>query len=245
MYSYRKSSKSMKRVKIPYGEKHFFVNLEFSERKTISITVFPDKTIRAKAPSNSNDRIIMNSLKKKRFWIAKQLKYFENFQPLLPEKKYVSGETYYYLGREIRLRTRKSKTERVKNIGKFLYVDSKDYRNSESVKNLLEEWYELHALNYLTKRFYLLRSDSSEFRNIDVTLQLKKLNKRWGSCSNKKSVSLNIELIKVPIKCIDYVIVHELCHLVYMNHSREYYQLLSKVIPDWEIRKEKLNSFTI
>ncbi len=232
-------------VKMKFGKRNFSVNLAFSKRKSISITVFPDKSIFAKAPVNAKDEAVLKILRKRSPWIVKQLQFFENFHPILPKKKFISGETHYYMGKEFRLKVMRSEMEKVQLIGKFIYIHVNNIGKPNSVKNLLERWYEIHSINYLSKRFYLLHSKYLEFKNYEVTLRLRKMEKRWGSCSSGKIISLNAELVKVPAICIDYVIVHELCHLIYLNHSKNFYLTLTKVMPDWESRKEKLNRYLI
>jgi len=73
-------------------------------------------------------------------------------------------------------------------------------------------------------------------------IRLFTMNTQWGNCSPSGVITLNPHLIKAPTICIDYVILHELCHLVEHNHSDRFYQLLKQVMPDWEVRKEKLDN---
>ncbi len=228
-----------------YGKSTIDYQLIVEKRKNLAITVRPDKSVLVKAPIESKRGAIEDKLQKRGKWILKQINYFDKFHPLLPEREYVSGETHYYIGRQYRLRLRKGKEESVKLIGKFFVVKTNEPENYEHVKILVNNWYADHAKLLLDRRIrvYAERVLGSGFGDIEI--QYKFLKRRWGSYDPSRAITFNVELIKTPIQCIDYVIVHELCHLVYPNHDKAFYQLLRRIIPDWQTRKEKLELFGI
>ena len=77
-------------------------------------------------------------------------------------------------------------------------------------------------------------------------VKIKTMKSMWGNCNFvKKIITLNLYLAKVPIECIDYVIVHELCHLIHHNHSKEFYKLITQIVPDWKVRKTNLNKYSL
>jgi predicted metal-dependent hydrolase len=225
---------------IAYGNTSLDVELEFSGRSSLSLEVNPDLTIRVVAPENTSLEVIEEQVLKKGSWIIKQLDFFQQFLPRTPERHYVSGETHLYLGRKYILKIRKSDQTGVKLLGGELRVFVKDLGNTDQVKRLLTEWYYGHA----KRRFNQLIDDClTQFKKYGIErppLVVKRMTKRWGSCTPQNKIILNPEIIKAPSKCIEYVVVHELCHLVHPNHSTAFYDLQTEVMPKWEKWKLKL-----
>jgi len=232
------------RKEFTYGRSTIEYELIYEERKNIAITVNPDGAVVVKAPVESDFDEIQSKLQKRGRWILKQINYFDKFHPLQTARKYISGETYYYLGRQYRLRIRRSKQESVKLVGKFFIVETKNPKKSEHIKLLMMQWYADHAKLVLDTRGekYIERIMGSNYCKVEINY--KYLNRRWGIWDNG-TLTFNIELIKTPISCVDYVIVHELCHLVHPNHDKSFYRLMGSIIPDWVERKEKLELFGV
>lgn len=226
-----------------YGQHNIEYQLSFEERKNLSISVLPSKEVLVKAPRNTGLGEIEKKLRKKAAWILKQIRYFDKFHPLHPPRKYVSGETHYYLGRQYRLRVRKDAKEIVRLVGKFFMAYTKDPGNNHQVEYLMRQWYADHAKSFLDD---CIKNHLEKIPGLDINslqIKYKYLKKQWGLKNSDNSVTFNIELVKTPIQCIDYVIVHELCHLVHSYHDDRFYKLLKKVLPDWQKRKEQLEYF--
>lgn len=226
-----------------YGRSTLEYELIYEDRKNLAITVRPDKSIVVKVPPKSSAGEIQAKLEKRGRWILKQINYFDKFHPIQPDREYVSGETHYYLGRQYRLRIKKSGNESVKLIGKFFIVESKEPENREYTRSMMNEWYADHAKLLLDRRtmVYAKKILSSDYGVIEITY--KNLKRRWGSYNPDGSITFNIELVKTPINCVDYVIVHELCHILHPNHDKAFYRTLSQHIPGWPNIKEKLEIF--
>jgi len=232
-------------IHLKYGNRTFVVELIWSDRKRLTITVHPDLHITAKAPAGYELEDIRRRLEKKSSWIARQIEYFEQFHPLPPERKYVSGETHFYLGRQYRLRIRSGKKVQVRLMGRFFEMELPDPNDREKAEKAMRQWYALHAKNLLSRR---LSQFMPVFEDLGVSItevRCRRMKKRWGSCSSKEVILLNTELVKAPIHCIDYVIVHELCHLRHPRHDKIFYRLLDKIMPDWRKRKERLEHVVI
>ncbi len=230
---------------LSFGARKFSVDVTFSACKRLAITVHPDLRITAKAPAGCEPTVLLHRLEKRSSWIARQIDYFERFQPLPIERRFVSGETHYYLGRQYRLRIRPGKIARVRLAGRFFEMELPDTGNREKARTLMLDWYSAHARDLLSRRLTQYIPTFERMGAEVPEVRCRRMKKRWGSCSNGGVIMLNTELVKAPIHCIDYVILHELCHLLFPNHDRKFYQLLRLHLPDWEKRKERLEKAII
>ena len=230
---------------IQYGNTLINYNLEFAERKTLGIKVYPDKSVNVYAPQESSIEKVREKVKKKASWIIKQQDFFLSFHPLTPARKFISGETHLYLGRQYRLKLHESKEQSVKLAGGYINIYAKDINDKKAIQKLLKSWYKQKAEQYFNKLFEELKPISKGFYDSEPTLTFRWMQKRWGSCDKNGKIHLNLELIKAPKKCIEYVIVHELCHLKYLNHSNAFYGLLEKVYPDWRATKDRLERLMV
>ena len=222
---------------VKYGKKEIYYELIFQERKTLGIKVFPEGFIKVFAPLGTSLRKIEEKIKEKARWILKHQGEFLSYQPLTPARKYINGETHLYLGRQYMLFAEVAKKNEVKVYRGKLLVSHKAYTKVETV---LKKWYKEKAKEYFSlvlkeKIFLFLK-----FAIAEPSLVIREMSKRWGSCTAKGKIILNPELIKAPKGSIEYVIIHELCHLVYYNHTKDFYNLQQRIMPDWVKWKDKL-----
>ncbi|HMT71292.1 MAG TPA: SprT family zinc-dependent metalloprotease [Chitinophagaceae bacterium] len=222
---------------IQFGSKRIDFKLEYSDRKSLGITVTPDPFVVVKAPAGSSLDQVKNKLQNKAPWIIKQRNYFLSFHPKTPPRKYVSGETHLYLGRQYRLRVVKGSSDEVKLKGKFIEVVT---TNKYPVKTLLNSWYLNHAKDKFTIIALPLIERFKKYKVEPTCIQIREMSARWGSCTPKGKIILNPDLIRAPKACIEYVVVHELCHLVYHEHSQRFIDLQTREMKDWEKWKQKL-----
>ena len=232
-------------MKVNYGKHLIPVHVTFESRNQLAITVRPDMRIEARAPSDVKIKQVQDKLDEKAKWMWRQLDYFEQFQPMQPPRQYVSGETHIYLGRQYRLKISKNHQERVRLIGKFFEVDTAYPNDSEKVKALMVGWYRAHAKELIQRRITIYLPNVKRYGAEDPTVRIRKMKQRWGSYSPSGMLLFNPEIVKAPIHCVDYVLVHELCHLVHPNHSPDFYQLLGILMPDWPARKEHLEKVVV
>ena len=221
------------------GKTKIDYDLLLMNRKSLEIAVYPDKSVVVKAPSNSTLESVEGKIKKRSRWINRQISYFNQFDPRTPERKYVGGESHLYLGRKYRLKIELSYRDEVLLKNGFFYIETIS-KQSEHIKHLMEAWYNRRAKMYLSKIFYECWEDFNKGNLNMPNLKVKKMEKRWGSLSAKGQLTLNTNLIQTPKECIEYVVIHELCHLIHHDHGTEYYKLLDRALPDWMKRKHKL-----
>ena len=222
---------------IQFGSKKIDFIVSFSNRKTLGITVMPDLSVKVNAPVDSSIEKVKEKLHKKAPWIIKQQSFFLSFQPRITERKYVSGETHFYLGRQYRLKINTGNIFSVKLKGQFLIVTTDDRLLT---KVLMKSWYLTHARSIFKKIADPLIENFKKYHIEPSSIVLREMPTRWGSCTPKGKIILNPELIKAPKGCIEYVIIHELCHLIHHDHTQKFIDLQTKEMPDWEKWKNKL-----
>lgn len=225
---------------VNFGSRDIKFRLQYSSRKTLGISVLPDLSVIVTAPNESDFAKVEDLVKKRAPWILKQQVKFSEYLPGQPERKYISGETHLYLGRQYRLKVRESEQEEVKLKGRYIHVKIKSRENRQRVKLLLDRWYRNRAEKYFRQKLIKCFEKVYRFEITMPEIKLRKMTKRWGTCSAAGTINLNPDLIKFPASCVEYVIVHELCHLIEPNHNREFYSLLLRILPDWENRKLNL-----
>lgn len=234
------SSKAQILIKhtISYAEKTIDVFLEQSSRKTFSIEVSPDMRILVKAPKNIQQEQILDKIEKRKLRIYKQIRYFEELYPKLKEHKYISWETFLYLGKEYVLKIRKTKNEEWVILDENIMIAY--VKNKALTKDIIEKRYVDQSYKLFKDKLYSVLNLFKEQNIVLKWLRIRKMHRRRGSCSKNWTITLNIELIKAPIWCIKYVLAHECCHLLEFNHSKRFYELLEYIMPDWEKQKLKL-----
>lgn len=233
------------RGSIEYGRNEIIYHVLYADRKTLEIAVQPDGRVTVKAPKGTTPVTVQKRVMKRARWIRKQIDYFRQFEPRTPPRRYIGGETHLFLGRQYRLKIKKGHNEEVKLKGAHFYVKTPRLNDKQKVKSLLTAWYQEHARAIISRRLEHCYEAAKRLNVPFPTARLKKMVKRWGSCSKSGDILLNTELIKAPLYCIDYVIMHELCHLKEHTHNNGYYKLLSKYLPDWEKRKERLEQIFV
>jgi len=225
---------------IEYGNSRIEFNLTYSTRKTLGIVVRPDASVDVTAPEGSTLEHIKALVHKRGHWILRQQQDLARYPDPAPARDYVSGETYTCLGRRYRLKVLESPKDIVKPTRGWLRVYARD-RDPARIQRLVEAWYRARAQHIFAKR---LEACYRRVQHLGIpypALAVRKMQARWGSCPGPDRILLNTRLVQAPIACIDYVILHELCHLAEPNHGVRFEVLLTRVLPDWRERREQLN----
>ena len=208
--------------------------------KNVTLKVKRDGTIHLTVPEAATDDYIERVIANKEEWIESQLKHFNENYEKPKEKEMVSGESFRYLGKSYRLKIVQSNKEYVRLYRGYIEIYVKDKNNTNKKKELLKKWYQEKA----KKKFAELVHEYEQIVKEEVNnIRVITMQTRWGSCNvERKNINLNLELIKKPRYCIEYVILHELAHLKYPNHSKQFWDYMSVHMPNWEWRKNKLES---
>jgi predicted metal-dependent hydrolase len=224
---------------ILFGSKKIAFTLTLHTRKSLTIKVNPDASVEVLAPIISDKQDIIQKIKSKAPWILKQIEKFNSYKPGTPYRKFINGETHLYLGRQYRLKIVPDNTNVIKAYRGQLFIHATD-TSKQALEKQLQEWYKEKAINLFEQ---MLKEVIPKFKKYNInnpTLYIRAMTKRWGSCTPSGKIILNTELIKASKGCIEYVIIHELSHLVYYSHNKAFYALQNRIMPDWEKWKDRL-----
>ena len=214
------------------------------KRKTIAVTVHPDRTVSVVAPPRIRQSRISRLVASKAEWILRQQEALRHQHDGFV-KQFVSGESFFYLGRQYSLKVRQVKTARPDcsvqlTRGRFLVTIPriKDLTaRSVTVRESLRRWYRNKAGEHLA---HLTAHFSQRMGMRCPTLNIREMKQRWGSMNAGGKINFNWRIIMAPKRLVEYVVAHELCHLRYDNHSQDFWQLLERTLPDYERRRSEL-----
>ncbi len=233
----------MKRASFTYGDEHFDYGICLTPERTtkIAIHVHPDASIQVDAPECESQARINRAVLKRARWIRNHVLQARAQREHVLPRNYVSGESHFYLGLRYQLKVSDATSAgpQVKMWRGQILVHAEG-RSPDAVKRQLSHWYRKRALEVFDRRLHALGERVSWLKETP-SLRLLKMRRQWGSCSPRGAIVLNPNLVKAPRDCVDYVIVHELCHLKEHNHSPSYYRLLHEVMPGWEPVKARLD----
>jgi predicted metal-dependent hydrolase len=203
-----------------------------SWRKTVSLQITTDARLIVRAPFLAPEKFIYELVRQKKDWIKAKQEYFIRRQVQTPARKFVPGEEYLILGRSYALSPREDLPQAVAFDGNALMISPFVLGNG---RDHLERWYKKKALEYLTERTaYFAQSAGLKYRSVRIS-RAKTL---WGSCGHKDTLNFSWRIIMAPGDVVDYVIVHELMHIIQRNHSRQFWAEVAAIMPDYR-QKER------
>lgn len=193
------------------------------------------------SPEDADNDAVLSAVKKRGRWIYEQLRGFRKQLEFTTPRQYISGESHYYLGKQYLLKVIEApeQVQGVKLLRGRLEISVRA-KSTDKVKALLTDWYKARAKETFAKRLEAMLEQALWVDN-RPPLRILTMQTQWGSCSPNGRITLNPHLVKAPRECIDYVILHELCHIAEHNHSERFYRLMSQVMPKWEKTKERLD----
>jgi predicted metal-dependent hydrolase len=227
-----------------YGEGTIRYRIRWQpERKVsrIAIHVEPTGEVWVDAPFDATEPAILAAVKKRARWIHGHVADFQHRRRHTLPREYVSGEAVMYLGRRYRLKVIAGVEggESVRLSGGLLEVRV-PVKDRHVVSAAMDRWYGMRARTVILQRLEELAAHLRWVRT-PPPLRFQRMKVQWGSCSPAGRLTLNPYLVKAPRECIDYVLLHELCHLRHHNHSRSFYQLLGRHLPQWAEVKKRLD----
>ena len=219
-------------------EFEFPVEVIRTDRKRSASIYLEEDGVKVRVPKSLPDGRVRDLIARKSPWIKRKLKDAELKAPPKP-KEFVSGETFSYLGRNYRLKVLYSDTSSLKLIGGYLEASvlGPSKTQEEEVRSLLVDWYRIHAQEKLEEK---TRRYARILQVEPNCVSVKDYKSRWGSCSTTGDISYNWRIVMAPHRIVDYVVVHELCHLLEHNHSPAYWRHVERIIPDFQECREWL-----
>ncbi len=214
--------------------------IEYKKRKSVELKIDPMGVVRIKAPKGTKESLIDDIVKGKSDWIIKKIDKLFSKGRRIENRTYENGETFLYLGKKLKLSIYYRQVEKV-NIAIVegeLVISCPEGISSSELQNVVEKHYrkELKAIINKRVKFY-----QSNFKVKPKNITIKSQETRWGSCSSERNINFNWKLIMAPIEIIDYLVVHEMCHLIHMNHSKSFWTLVGRIMPDYKERQEWLH----
>ena len=238
-------------IHIQYGNrKIIFKIVRSNRRKTVGIYIDPRRGVLVRCPQLLRVDEILKIVRKRSQWIIEKQEVVKNHSQLNSVNEFVSGEGFPYLGRQYRLKVIKSASEKEDNCklinGRFLVgIDGKldGKRLQEIVKKALINWYLERAHEKIPQRVKLY---ARQIGTWPERVEIRNNKRQWGSCSHHNGViRFNWKIIMAPVTILDYVIVHELCHLIYSNHSAQFWEKVQTIIPDFIMKRNRLRAYSL
>ena len=205
--------------------------------KNFIIRIYPDLKIAVSVPLYASNKDIENFIQSKKEWIETTL---NKIKMAKENKNNLKENTIKILGKDVEKKIIESDLERIRLTDTSIYIYSNDIDNAKIEKKLLEwkvEKLKVILDEYLEKYTKLLNTNINYY-------QIKKISSAWGIYHKKENyITFNFDLIEKDIECIEYVILHELCHIFYMNHQKNFWTLVEKYMPDYKLRRKNLKNF--
>lgn len=229
-----------KTVILPSGEVE--IDIIRSRRRTVALYVRPEGSLLVRAPWYVPSGMLMQFVHRKVSWIEKQMGRLKDARPVADQRPVSEGSLIAFMGGLLTVKVCSGSRNSAFVRGNELHLAHAGEISASGITAMTEAWYLREAKRYFRSRTEELAVMHSSLLPAPGAVKVRKMKRRWGTCHSDGTIWLNRELIKKDPELIDYVIVHELCHLVHHNHGSEYYALLGRIIPDYRELRRKLLS---
>lgn len=235
------------KISLPESGREIPVRIDRKRMKNCRLKVHGDGSVSCSVPGRTSMSWILTFLEEKAGWVEKKLKEAEQRKerfadrPVCPQEL-TDGASVAFLGESLTLRIEKGNKNRAFQEGNVLFLFCREPENPDQVRKIFDLWWRKRGLEFLYHRTDQWYFSVKKYGIPYPRLFLRKMKSLWGSCSvTRNKITFNFYLLSQEADCIDYVVLHELIHFRYPNHSREFYAYLESLMPDWRERKNRLN----
>ena len=236
----------MNHLAVTYGDQSIEVAVRRTSRTSMEIAVLPGGEVEVQTPVEATNLQVRRLVEKRARWILRQQQYFAQFRPRTPPRLWVPGETHRHLGRQYRLQIGDPDALRraVGLQGRYIIIDGVQFADSISIERLIRAWRRAQMKVEIDRRLpeCALRFSQSV---TPASISIRRMSTRWASLSSAARLTVNPDLIQAPGDAIDYVLTHELAHLLVPHHGPAFWNLMDSVMPDHAARKLRLERATV
>ena len=232
------------RLEAKYGNTTIAFEVRYRNRKTLMIRIEPLEKILVDSPAGLSEDYIKEKVKSKGKWIIKKLLSFKETGYIPSSKEFKDGENFLYLGRNYSLNIimdpniiRPKVSLSADQIS--VISPSKDFK---TLKTAIKKWYKKEAEKNILKKIEYYKT---QLKANPGEIKVKEQKRRWGSCTSKGKIYFNWRIIMAPVSVLDYIIVHEMSHLIQANHSPKFWKLVESIIPDYKDKKKWLKDYGV
>jgi predicted metal-dependent hydrolase len=215
----------------------------YSQRRTMGISVLSDSSVIVRAPYRASLKTISRVVREKADWIIKHRDNYKQREHRRLNGIIANGQKHLLRGIELPLLISASARPFVRFSDNSIEVGLPDKNETETIRRLLNSGYRAEAARIFPEYMSRIMEIHKKQMFRPTGLSIRTMKSRWGSCSSKGRITLSTELIKLPDRFLEYVIIHELCHLKHHNHGKDYYLLLSELLPDWEKTRKDIRVY--
>jgi hypothetical protein len=232
----------MKKKTVTIASEEVELNIVRSARHTVALYVKPGGTLLLRAPWYVPVYVLMQFVRQKTDWIERQMARLKDVKPVGDRPLIDDGSVITFLGRQLTVRVSEGSRNALRLGDNILSITLAGERSPLRITAAAEAWYLKQAKAHFSIRTVELAALHTGLLPAPGTVNVRRMKRRWGTCHSSGAIWLNSELVKKDPELIDYVIIHELCHLVHHNHSKEYYALLGTIIPDFRALRKRLQA---
>jgi predicted metal-dependent hydrolase len=232
------------RLETQYNNKKLEFEVCYRKRRTLVIQMEPKEKIMVLSPIGLSEEYIIEKVLSKGKWILKKLAAFKEIGPLPSKKQFIEGELFLYLGKNYKLHVLLDKNivrPKVELAQNCIFIFS-PLKEQEILRTALQKWFKKEANKIIPKKVEYFK----KILKVEPALiKIKEQKRRWGSCSSKGNIYFNWRIIMAPEPVIEYIVAHEVAHLIHRNHSPLFYKLIESIMPDYKTMKKWLKDFGI